>query len=300
MQLKIDQFYTYEVEDTLEGGMGYVLLMSLVSGPRQLGLTASTLERSEALQDRFRYPYRQKLAAKTIKDQSAMPRFARECTIWLGFEESGIVPLLKVVLVDGMTFALMPRYAGSLRELIVSGGESPFELLRCLQVPISGLSAVHRRCGIVHQDIKPENVLYKRDGTSLLLLLSDWGIANVQASLLPKKVTELSPAVLTTMSGFGTVPYMAPERFANYVSDVRADIFSLGIMFFEIITGDRPYDRWRSVAEQILTGEYYHTAKSALARYPQKVSRLLLSMIHPAREKRLDDYSSCLKLMKSL
>lgn len=108
-RLIIDQLYTYEATDLLEGGMGYVILLSLIETNRRPGLMESVLKHSSELGARFRYPYRQTLAAKTVKDLQAMPDFARECNIWLEFENPCIVPLLKVVSVDGMILALMPQ-----------------------------------------------------------------------------------------------------------------------------------------------------------------------------------------------
>lgn len=104
-KLTIDQLYKYEVTDVLSGGMGYVFLLSLIDKVHQLHLMERMLQRSSDLALRFRYPYRPTLAAKTVRESELMPSFARECNIWLEFEQPGIVPLLKVIDVAGTILA---------------------------------------------------------------------------------------------------------------------------------------------------------------------------------------------------
>ena len=223
-RVTIDHFYTYEVTDILAGGMGYVLLLSLVDRAREAGLVETVLKRSSDIGDHFRYPYRAALAAKTVREIRGMPQFARECNIWLELEHPGIVPLLKVVDVNGTVLALMPQYSGNLRDLLHRPEISRRIILRALAEPVAALAKIHKTHEVVHQDLKPENLLYENEDGRVKLLLGDWGIANVQAARLPNCKSELSQFALNTMSGFGTVPYMAPERFHNYVSDIKADL----------------------------------------------------------------------------
>lgn len=285
-RLTIDHLYTYQVDDLLHGGMGYVLLLSLVDSTQRPSLMENVLKRSSTLQSHFRYPYRDLIAAKTVKQAEVMSFFARECNIWLTLQEDGIVPLLKVVDVNNRILALMPRYAGNLRDVMMQRDTPSQIMLRALADPVAGLEAVYKKHKVVHQDIKPENFLYHYDNGQLRLMLRDWGIANVQAMQWPEVETELSHLSLTTMGGLGTLPYMAPERFRSYISDVTADIFSLGIVVFELISGTWPYDPVLPLAEQIVSGSYYHNAQSMLRAAPRKVSRLVLAMIHPSAGKR--------------
>lgn len=298
--LTIDHLYRYEGDETLEGGMGRVFLMTLVTDPSKINYMDGVISHSQFIQDHFRYPYRAKLAAKTIKDDSVASEFLRECNIWLRFDVDGIVPLLKVVRVHDQVFALMPRYEGNLRSLILSSATPPLQLLKLLLRPVEGLSTQYQQLGVVHQDIKPENLLYESTLDGLSLALSDWGIANVQASRLPQRGAELSQFALRTMGGFGTIPYMAPERFRSYISNIRADIFSLGIVLFEIMTGGLPFHPHREVEAQIMGGEYYQTAHRAMSDFPRQLSQLVLSMIAPIEEKRPPDYKGIVKLLRSL
>lgn len=298
--ITIDHLYKYRVERILEGGMGRVLLLSLVADRSPRNLIDLTISRSAALQRRFKYPYRESLAAKTVLQPSAMATFKRECALWLEFNEKGVVPLLKVVSIGDQVLALMPRYSGSLRDLLTAANHSPQELLRAFLEPITALSTLHHHHGVVHQDIKPENLLYDHQDAHLALALSDWGIANVQATLLDNQGSPLSQFAMATMGGFGTLPYMAPERFSSYMSNIRADIFSLGMVFIEILSGHLPYSPKSPIADQLVSGQYYYNAQAALINTPRRTSRLLLSMIHPTETKRPHDYATIISFLRKL
>ncbi len=92
------------------------------------------------------------------------------------------------------------------------------------------LAYAHAR-GLVHRDVKPANILLTADGQPLL---SDFGIAKVIAGVRPTGLTG-------TGVGIGTPEYMAPEQGLGQVVDHRADIYALGVMLYELVTGRRPY-----------------------------------------------------------
>ncbi len=298
--LIIDQFYKYEIDQILEGGMGRVLLLTQTSAPKKTHLV-DIIDNRSTIQDMFKYPYRKKLAAKTVKDSSLMRDFERECIIWLDLNETGIAPLLKVVRIDGLTFALMPRYSKNLRNILESKNINYLEIIKLFYEPVLGLFNIYSSKGLVHQDIKPENLLYSEDGENVKLLLSDWGIANVQANTLSKMSLVSTRFTFQTMAGFGTMPYMAPERFSRYYSTIGADIFSLGIVFVEILTGNWPYDLTEPIENQIISGKYFLTAKKMLSGYSnKKISNAILLMIHPSVERRMQNYKDLLKFIKSI
>jgi len=289
----IDQAYKYEVDEILDGGIGYVRLMSMLEYSRKPPDTGG-LDYFECAGERLKYPYRNQLAAKTIKDTNSMEVFAEACEPWLGLNMQGVVPLLKLIRNGDETLALMPRYAANLRSPMQNANHPPEEVLQALSCAVSCLSKVHEYSGMVHQALKPENFLYSYHRQELVFELSDFGIANVQASFLPMTNTGRVRAI----SKHGILPYMAPERFDTYLSDIGADIFSLGMICFEIITGSLPYSSEKSIEEQILSGEYYHRAKTMLSNI--KVENLFLQMISPVREKRLQDYGEFLAFINSL
>ena len=117
---------------------------------------------------------------------------------------------------------------GDLKQRIANQAIAPGEAIEILRKIASGLHAAHRK-GIIHRDVKPANVLFRADGTPLL---SDFGIA--------KDLT--SEADLTATGMFvGSPNYMSPEQAEAGKVDVRTDIYSLGVIFYEMLTGQKPY-----------------------------------------------------------
>jgi len=292
----IDQAYKYEVEDILDGGIGYVRLMSMLEYSRKPPDTGG-LDYFECAGERLKYPYRIQLAAKTIKDVNSMEVFARACEPWLGLNMQGIVPLLKLIKNGDETLALMPRYVDNLRSLIKSGYYSPEKLFRALSCAVNCLAKIYEEYGIVHQAIKPENFLYLYHHQKLVLELSDFGIANVQDSSFPMT----NAGRVRAIEGYGMLPYMAPERFETYLSDIYADVFSFGMIGFEILTGGLPYGAATSIAEQIVSGEYFDNAQAMLSKLPNGgISDLILRMIEPSKDKRLQGFGEFLAMLASL
>lgn len=288
----IDQAYKYQVDEILAGCIGYVRLMFLKEFSRKLPNNAGNFEKLVS-----KYPYRDQLAAKTMKSIKNMSSFAEACNLWSGLNQPGIVPLLKTVEIGDELLALMPRYSGSLRMLMRRGAHNPAELLKALNQAVFILSKVHKEYGIVHQDLKPENFLFFYHGKELVFELSDWGIANVQAGIMQNDISERT----TLQDEFRVTSYLAPERFDAYLSDICADVFGLGMMCFEILTGKLPFDMEKGIAEQIASGEYYDKAQAMLSRVAElKMQNLILRMIAPSLEKRMQDYGEFLTLIASL
>ena len=140
-------------------------------------------------------------------------------------EEDGEALFLTMELVDGAT----------LTEAIPTEG-LPLDRFLSLAIQLSdALQAAHGR-GVIHRDLKPANIMVTRDG---VLKVLDFGLSKIAIDQSTGPVTTES----LTMDGrlVGTAPYMAPEQIEGKVSDARADIFSLGIILFEMATGRRPF-----------------------------------------------------------
>lgn len=125
-------------------------------------------------------------------------------------------------------------------------------------------------------------------------------MANINEKFLHRENGQLSGFALDSMSGWGTLPYMSPERFTKYRTSMSADVYSLGIVFYEIATGDLPYDRRRSITEQIVSGESFWLAAATMKSCPEKISDLVLAMIHPDQDKRICDYKHIIKVIQKL
>lgn len=127
---------------------------------------------------------------------------------------------------------------GTLREKIrgYQGRREPFPLSESVRIATdlaAGLAHAHR-CGIIHRDIKPENVMFTGDG---VLRITDFGLA---------RSSHLSNLTRTTLTRdgatVGTAAYMAPEQARSNLTSARSDLFSLGVVIHEMLTGKRPFD----------------------------------------------------------
>src|SRR5574341_336440 len=157
-------------------------------------------------------------------------RFEREAKIIAQLEHSSIVPVYDVGEENDQPYFVM-RYmnGGSLSEQIKLGLHSVEEATRILGQIAPGLDEAHSK-GIVHRDLKPSNILFDRRG---IPYISDFGIA---------KILQDQAGNVTGSAIIGTPAYMAPEQAAGEVVDGRADIYALGIILFEMLTGKQPYE----------------------------------------------------------
>jgi serine/threonine protein kinase len=157
-------------------------------------------------------------------------RFEREAKIIAQLEHTAIVPVYDVGEADGQPYFVM-RYmnGGSLSNRIKAGVMEVEEAARILGAIAPGLDEAHAR-GIVHRDIKPSNILFDKRGNPYI---SDFGIA---------KLTLAQSGNVTGSAIIGTPAYMAPEQAQGDDIDGRADIYALGIILFEMVTGKQPYE----------------------------------------------------------
>ena len=157
-------------------------------------------------------------------------RFEREAKIIAQLEHSAIVPVYDVGESEGQPYFVM-RYmnGGSLSERIKAGVFTIDEAIQILAAIAPGLDEAHSK-GIVHRDIKPSNILFDKRGNPYI---SDFGIA---------KLTQAQAGNVTGSAIIGTPAYMAPEQAQGIDVDGRADIYALGIILFEMLTGKQPYE----------------------------------------------------------
>jgi serine/threonine protein kinase/Tfp pilus assembly protein PilF len=162
-------------------------------------------------------------------DEEAVRRFIHEAKTASALDHAHIGTIHEVdETSDGRTFIVMAYYEGdTLRERIDRGEISLEEALELTSQVALGLSKAHAK-GIVHRDIKPSNVIITPDGEAKLV---DFGLA------------KLAGATRVTKTGttLGTVAYMSPEQARGDEVDARSDIWALGVMLYEMLTGKQPF-----------------------------------------------------------
>jgi tetratricopeptide (TPR) repeat protein len=180
------------------------------------------------------------LVPEVVSDDSARDRFEREVRAVATLSHPNILAIHDIDLDGETVYAVMELLEGpTLRERIKSGPLSPRKAVDVGVQVARGLAAAHTR-NLVHRDLKPENIAFTRDGQVKIL---DFGLVRhfIPLSDLansPTKVSDTSPGVV-----LGTLGYMSPEQVRGQPVDHRSDIFSFGVVLYEILTGHRVFER---------------------------------------------------------
>jgi serine/threonine protein kinase len=170
---------------------------------------------------------------------SAERRFRREAKALAALDHPSVVTVFSVEEADGVHFLTMQLVEGqSLDELIPESGLPAEQILEFGARIAGALAAAHDK-GIVHRDLKPGNVMVTAEGRVKVL---DFGLARMREVEEGPPGSHL-PTELLTREGvvMGTVPYMSPEQVSGLPVDHRTDIFSLGVILYEMAIGRRPF-----------------------------------------------------------
>lgn len=174
-----------------------------------------------------------------VADPVRRQRFERESKALAALNHPNVVTIHSVEESEGQPFLVMEWIEGrSLEELIPPGG---MELPRYLEIAVPMVEAVSQahHAGIVHRDLKPANVMVRDDG---VLKVVDFGISMIEPETLAEGQGEADRQRLTQVGVVvGTLPYMSPEQLEGTWIDARSDIFSLGVLLYEMATGYRPF-----------------------------------------------------------
>jgi serine/threonine protein kinase/Tfp pilus assembly protein PilF len=169
-----------------------------------------------------------------------LARFEREARTVAGLNHPNIVTVYAIEEVGDVRFLAMELVEGrDLSTMIAPGGLSLAKILD-LAIPLAdAMVAAHER-RVVHRDLKPANVMLTRDGRVKVL---DFGLAKLMEIEPDVDLTRTASPLALSADGqvVGTAPYMAPEQIRGEVVDARADLFSFGILIYELATGQRPF-----------------------------------------------------------
>jgi serine/threonine protein kinase len=170
------------------------------------------------------------LPREFLRDQTFLPRFEREARVLARMEHFHIVPIYDVGAAEGMPFLVM-RYMprGTLAAVLKRRGKlTPLDIVPIVQQVCSALDFAHQR-GVIHRNLKPSNILFDNEG---IAYVSDFGIGRVREAT----------AAMTGISVVGNPAYLAPEIGRGDIELTPAvDIYSLGTILFETLTGQRPF-----------------------------------------------------------
>jgi len=190
------------------------------------------------------------VAIKILPDDRAsdrrwLARFEQEARLVAALNHPNIVTIHSVESCDGIHFFTMEYIRGRRLSQMIPLEGFPLPEMLDLAIPIvRALSAVHER-GIVHGDLKPANVMVSEQGHVKVL---DFGLGRM-VRVAAGAISEMSTASAVSEDGIsGTLPYMSPEQIRGEVLDHRSDLFSVGIMLYEMATGRRPFDGETGVA----------------------------------------------------
>jgi Tol biopolymer transport system component len=188
------------------------------------------------------------LPADFAKDADRLRRFEQEARATSALNHPNILTIYDIGTHEGAPFIVAELLEGEELRAQLDGGALPVR--RCIEYAqqiTAGLSAAHEK-GVVHRDLKPENLFVTQDGRVKIL---DFGLAKLKPQQLTGGVDSNAPTKLPlTDPGvvMGTVGYMSPEQVRGGDADHRSDIFSFGIILFEMLSGQRPF-QGESLAE---------------------------------------------------
>jgi serine/threonine protein kinase len=178
------------------------------------------------------------LPADMASDPARLERFAREARAIAALNHPHIVTIYSTEEANGIRFLTMELVEGQSVDALIPPTGIPLRRFLELALPLAdALAAAHQK-QITHRDLKPANVMVAADGRVKVL---DFGLAVAERPGSDPAELATAPQVTAPGTIIGTLPYMSPEQLDGTALDHRTDLFSLGVMFYEMLTGARPF-----------------------------------------------------------
>ncbi len=242
----------------------------------------------------FDQEVREKMALKLLHpdiaaDEKTIERFRNELKLARGISHRNVCRMFDLGREEGTYYITMEYVPGEdLKSLIHRIGALPVGKAASLGMQVcEGLSEAHH-LGVIHRDLKPQNIMIDTDGNARIM---DFGIAR---SLAAKGITGAGVMI-------GTPEYMSPEQVDGKEADQRSDIYSLGIILFEMLTGHLPFegDTPLSIAVK-QKSENPADPRSINAQIPDELSRIILKCLEKPKEKRFQSADELLRALAKM
>lgn len=218
------------------------------------------------------------LNADLSRENEFLRRFIREYGILSKLSSPQVVKIFDQGYSDQHVYIAMEYFAGGDLKSRIDRGIEPSEAVTLLVEITKGLQAIHAE-GVVHRDLKPQNIMFRADGSLGIL---DFGIAKIASE--ETQLTEHGQV-------FGTPYYMSPEQGTGKILDARSDLYSAGVIFYEMLTGKRLYNAENAVA---LVYKHLHDDIPSLAPHLSGYQSLLERIVAKNPEHRFASATSLL------
>ena len=241
------------------------------------------------------------LSTELTGDPNRRERFEREARAAAALNHPNIVTIHSVEEVDGIPFLTLELLDGKTLNEIIPAQGLPLDRLLTLAIPLTDAVGAAHQAGITHRDLKPANVMITADGRVKVL---DFGLAKVREEAQANAETLMPTAALTGEGRIvGTVMYMSPEQAEGKPVDQRSDVFSLGIILYEMATGVRPFagDTQMSILSAIMkdTPKPITEARVGLPRELSKIVSRCLAKDPEDRYQAAKDLRNDLRALKN-
>ncbi len=231
------------------------------------------------------------ISARYVKDESARARFVREARAAAGVRNANVASVFHLGKTDENYFYAMEFVPGETLEKILSrtGRLSVPEALEILSQVANGLSAIQKN-HLIHRDLKPSNIMVNREGGQIeSVKIIDLGLA--------KSLDETESRGLSIPGSFaGTPAYASPEQFSGVGVDIRSDLYSLGVTFWEMLTGELPFKG--SGSELVYQHQHANLPLAALSQVPQPVEALLEVLLEKNPAARFQTPAELIKVVR--